>query len=111
MRTGPGSTWGKMRSIIAARSGGFARACLRSRTLESFGLCRDGRKYRSKSRRVDHASCRANGNIRIMSKHTEAATSFLQMAGTGRVQEAYDRYVASSFIHHNQYFKGDRQSL
>jgi predicted SnoaL-like aldol condensation-catalyzing enzyme len=33
------------------------------------------------------------------------------MAGTGKVQEAYDRYVAPSFIHHNQYFKGDRQSL
>ena len=46
-----------------------------------------------------------------MSKHTEAATSFLKMAGTGKVQEAYDQYVASSFIHHNQYFKGDRQSL
>jgi predicted SnoaL-like aldol condensation-catalyzing enzyme len=46
-----------------------------------------------------------------MSKHTEAATSFLQMAGSGNVQEAYDRYIAPSFIHHNQYFKGDRQSL
>jgi predicted SnoaL-like aldol condensation-catalyzing enzyme len=46
-----------------------------------------------------------------MSKHKEAATSFLKMAGTGKVQEAYDQYVAPSFIHHNQYFKGDRQSL
>ena len=46
-----------------------------------------------------------------MSKHKEAAQSFLKMAGTGKVQEAYDQYVASSFIHHNQYFKGDRQSL
>ena len=46
-----------------------------------------------------------------MSKHKEAAKSFLKMAGMGRVQEAYDRYVAPSFIHHNQYFKGDRQSL
>ena len=43
--------------------------------------------------------------------HKEAAKSFLTMAGLGRVQEAYDRYVAPSFIHHNQYFKGDRQSL
>ena len=33
------------------------------------------------------------------------------MAGTGKVQEAYDQYVAPSFIHHNQSFKGDRQSL
>ena len=46
-----------------------------------------------------------------MSSRKDAAKSFLQMAGTGRVQEAYDRYVAPSFIHHNQYFKGDRQSL
>jgi predicted SnoaL-like aldol condensation-catalyzing enzyme len=47
----------------------------------------------------------------IMSKHTETAKSFLQMAGGGKVQEAYDQYVAASFVHHNQYFKGDRQSL
>lgn len=33
------------------------------------------------------------------------------MAGTGKTQEAYDRFVAPDFIHHNQYFKGDRQSL
>jgi predicted SnoaL-like aldol condensation-catalyzing enzyme len=46
-----------------------------------------------------------------MSKHTEAAMSFLKLAGMGRVEDAYDRYVAASFIHHNQYFKGDRQSL
>ena len=46
-----------------------------------------------------------------MSKHKEAAESFLTMAGTGKVQEAYAQYVAPSFIHHNQYFKGDRQSL
>ena len=46
-----------------------------------------------------------------MSKHKDAAKSFLKMAGLGKVQEAYDQYVAPSFIHHNQYFKGDRQSL
>lgn len=41
----------------------------------------------------------------------EKAISFLQMAGTGNVQEAYDRFIADNFIHHNQYFKGDRNSL
>ena len=46
-----------------------------------------------------------------MSNHKDAAKSFLQMAGTGKVQEAYDRYIAPSFIHHNAYFKGDRLSL
>lgn len=47
-------------------------------------------------------------------KHTpnkEIAHSFLKMAGSGLVQEAYDKFVAPEFIHHNQYFKGDRQSL
>jgi predicted SnoaL-like aldol condensation-catalyzing enzyme len=46
-----------------------------------------------------------------MSKHKEAAKSFLKMAGMGEVQEAYDQFVVHSFIHHNQSFKGDRQSL
>jgi predicted SnoaL-like aldol condensation-catalyzing enzyme len=46
-----------------------------------------------------------------MSKHNEIAKSFLKMAGMGKVQEAYDQYVAPSLIHHNQYFKGDCQSL
>jgi predicted SnoaL-like aldol condensation-catalyzing enzyme len=46
-----------------------------------------------------------------MSTHTDAAQSFLKMAGMGDVQEAYDQYISPTFIHHNQYFKGDRQSL
>ena len=33
------------------------------------------------------------------------------MAGTGNVKEAYEKYIAPNFIHHNQYFEGDRQSL
>jgi len=46
-----------------------------------------------------------------MSRHKEEAQAFLKMAGMGKVQDAYDRYVAPSFIHHNQYFRGDRRSL
>ena len=41
----------------------------------------------------------------------ERSVSFLKMAGSGDVQNAYDKYVALSFVHHYQYFKGDRQSL
>ena len=41
----------------------------------------------------------------------ERAVSFLKMAGSGDVQSAYDKFVAPAFVHHNQYFKGDRQSL
>jgi predicted SnoaL-like aldol condensation-catalyzing enzyme len=36
----------------------------------------------------------------------EAAISFLKLASSGEVREAYDKY-----IHHNAYFKGDRESL
>lgn len=41
----------------------------------------------------------------------DIAKAFLKLAGSGKVQEAYDQFVASHFIHHNQYFKGDRESL
>ncbi|HTL12988.1 MAG TPA: nuclear transport factor 2 family protein [Bdellovibrionota bacterium] len=41
----------------------------------------------------------------------EIAISFLRMASAGQVRPAYDKFVAPGFIHHNQYFKGDRQSL
>lgn len=41
----------------------------------------------------------------------ESAAAFLKMAGTGKVEDAYARFIAADFIHHNQYFKGDRASL
>jgi predicted SnoaL-like aldol condensation-catalyzing enzyme len=43
--------------------------------------------------------------------HKEMAVSFLKMAGGGNVKAAFDKFVALNFVHHNQYFKGDRQSL
>ena len=55
--------------------------------------------------------CQEGRYPKTMSQHKEAAKSFLKMAGGGKVQEAYDQYVAPTFIHHNQFFKGDRQSL
>ena len=42
---------------------------------------------------------------------TESAAAFLKMAGTGNTEEAYTRFIAPDFIHHNPYVKGDRQSL
>ncbi len=36
---------------------------------------------------------------------------FLKYAGSGKVREAYDKFTSPNFIHHNQYFKGDRESL
>jgi predicted SnoaL-like aldol condensation-catalyzing enzyme len=41
----------------------------------------------------------------------EAAISFLKLAGTGQVQEAFERYTSPDFIHHNQYFQGSREAL
>lgn len=41
----------------------------------------------------------------------EIAHQFLRMAASGDVQAAYDKFVSAEFKHHNQYFKGDRQSL
>jgi predicted SnoaL-like aldol condensation-catalyzing enzyme len=41
----------------------------------------------------------------------EKAKMFLQMASSGDVKTAYEKFVAQNFRHHNQYFKGDRQSL
>lgn len=40
-----------------------------------------------------------------------AAVGFLQMVVAGKIREAYDKYISPDFIHHNPYFKGDRQSL
>ena len=40
-----------------------------------------------------------------------SATNFLKLVADKRVDEAYTRYVAPNFIHHNAWFKGDRQSL
>ncbi|MFZ5552797.1 MAG: nuclear transport factor 2 family protein [Bacteroidota bacterium] len=39
------------------------------------------------------------------------ATGFLRLVTTGKVREAYEKYVSENFIHHNAWFKGDRQSL
>jgi predicted SnoaL-like aldol condensation-catalyzing enzyme len=43
--------------------------------------------------------------------HKEIASEFLRLAASGKVDEAYVKYVSTDFIHHNQYFKGDRDSL
>jgi predicted SnoaL-like aldol condensation-catalyzing enzyme len=43
--------------------------------------------------------------------HKQIAQEFLKMAASGNVRAAYDKFIASDFVHHNLYFKGDRQSL
>ena len=41
----------------------------------------------------------------------EMAISFLRLASSGNVREAYETYVHPDFRHHNPYFPGDRASL
>jgi len=41
----------------------------------------------------------------------EMATTFLRLASSGDVRQAYEKYVHPKFRHHNVYFKGDRESL
>lgn len=43
--------------------------------------------------------------------HKEIAMDFLRLAASGQVKEAYDKYIAPDFRHHNPYYKGDRESL
>ena len=41
----------------------------------------------------------------------ESAVAFLKLASAGNVEDAYAQFIAPEFIHHNQYFRGDRESL
>jgi predicted SnoaL-like aldol condensation-catalyzing enzyme len=41
----------------------------------------------------------------------EITMSFLRLASSGKVREAYEKYIHPQFLHHNAYFKGDRKSL
>jgi uncharacterized protein YndB with AHSA1/START domain/predicted SnoaL-like aldol condensation-catalyzing enzyme len=45
----------------------------------------------------------------LSNKH--AAISFLREVAAGKVDEAYDKYVAKNFRHHNTFFRGDRLAL
>ena len=41
----------------------------------------------------------------------EAAVAFLQLASSGNVAAAYERFVGAGFRHHNPYFEGTAQAL
>ncbi len=41
----------------------------------------------------------------------ENAVSFLQMAASGSVREAFSSYTSPDICHHNPYFRGDAESL
>ncbi len=41
----------------------------------------------------------------------QTAVSFLKLAASGNVDEAYGNYISPNFRHHNPYFAGDAESL
>jgi len=41
----------------------------------------------------------------------ESATTFLRLVTANRIREAYERFVAPNFRHHNPWFRGDAASL
>jgi len=41
----------------------------------------------------------------------DIATSFLELVVSGKVRDAYNKHVGQHLVHHNPYFKGDRESL
>jgi predicted SnoaL-like aldol condensation-catalyzing enzyme len=53
---------------------------------------------------------RATKRSKVRSRK-DTAKAFLRLAATGKVGEAYERFVAPGFRHHNPYFRGDADSL
>ena len=49
--------------------------------------------------------------LKKASTRKQAAISFLKLAASGSIIEAYGNYVSPNFRHHNPYFRGDTESL
>lgn len=43
--------------------------------------------------------------------YKEISENFLILCASGKAKEAYAKYIAKDFVHHNPYFHGDAQSL
>ncbi len=41
----------------------------------------------------------------------DAAVSFLEMASSGKVREAYSKYIGDGFRHHNPFFEGSAEEF
>ena len=46
-----------------------------------------------------------------MASNKDAAVTFLKLAASGEVREAYSRFVGPEFRHHNPFFEGSAESL
>jgi predicted SnoaL-like aldol condensation-catalyzing enzyme len=47
----------------------------------------------------------------MATQNKEAVVSFLKMASSGDVREAYSKFVGPGFKHHNPYFEGSAETL
>lgn len=47
----------------------------------------------------------------VATTQKEAAMDFLRLVASGKVREAYRKYVGPEFRHHNAYFRSDAESL
>jgi len=47
----------------------------------------------------------------MTNSNKDAAISFLELAANGKVSEAYSRFVAAGFRHHNPFFEGSAEAL
>src|SRR5262245_4845036 len=47
----------------------------------------------------------------MSTNNKNTATTFLNLVATGKVDEAYSKYVAADFKHHNPYFEGSASAL
>ena len=47
----------------------------------------------------------------MKNSNKDIAVSFLEMASGGKVSEAYSKFVAAGFRHHNPFFEGSAESL
>jgi len=47
----------------------------------------------------------------MIDKHKDAAVTFLKLASSGKVHEAYSKFVGKGFRHHNPFFEGSAESL
>jgi predicted SnoaL-like aldol condensation-catalyzing enzyme len=43
--------------------------------------------------------------------HKDLAVTFLQLIVSGKIREAYEKYIGPNFCHHNPFFRGDAESL
>jgi predicted SnoaL-like aldol condensation-catalyzing enzyme len=47
----------------------------------------------------------------MANRNKDAAVSFLKMASSGDVREAYSKFVGPGFKHHNPFFEGSAETL